>query len=125
MRRVLITAAASGIGRSIAEAFVEAGDRVHVADTDEDELASLPKLRGVGTTVADVADPDAVDQLFAETAETLGGLDVLVNNAGIAGPTAPVEAIEPEKDAGQRIVVHALQIGLPFGLHGIEGGPRL
>ena len=52
MRRVLITAAASGIGRSIAEAFVEAGDRVHVADTDEDELASLAKLRGVGTTVA-------------------------------------------------------------------------
>ena len=96
MRRVLITAAASGIGRSIAEAFVEAGDRVHVADTDEDKLVSLAKLRGVGTTVADVADPDAVDQLFAETAETLGGLDVLVINAGIAGPTAPVEAIEPE-----------------------------
>ena len=92
MRRVLVTAAASGIGRSVAEAFVEAGDRVHVCDLDE---AELEKLEGVGTTVADVADPDAVDRLFTEAAETLGGLDVLVNNAGISGPTAPVEAIEP------------------------------
>jgi len=91
-RRVLVTAAASGIGRSVAEAFVEAGDHVHVCDIDE---AELEKLEGVGTTVADVADPDAVDRLFTEAAETLGGLDVLVNNAGISGPTAPVEAIEP------------------------------
>ncbi len=92
MRRVLVTAAASGIGRSVAEAFVKAGDRVHVCDIDETELE---KLEGIGTTVADVADPAAVDRLFAEAAETLGGLDVLVNNAGISGPTAPVEAIEP------------------------------
>ena len=92
MRRVLVTAAASGIGRNVAEAFVEAGDCVHVCDIDE---AELEKLEGVGTTVADVAGPDDVDRLFTEAAETLGGLDVLVNNAGISGPTAPVEAIEP------------------------------
>ena len=76
----------------MAEAFVEAGDCVHVCDIDE---AELEKLEGVGTTVADVADPADVDRLFTEAAETLGGLDVLVNNAGISGPTAPVEAIEP------------------------------
>jgi len=53
-------------------------------------------MPGVGTTVADVSDPLQVDQLFKDALAHLGGLDVLVNNCGIAGPTAPVEKITPE-----------------------------
>jgi NAD(P)-dependent dehydrogenase (short-subunit alcohol dehydrogenase family) len=95
-RRVLVTAGASGIGRAIVEVLADAGARVHVCDVDEAALAALREARPeVGATPADVADDAAVDRLFGEVAASLGGLDVLVNNAGIAGPTAPVEEIDP------------------------------
>ena len=95
--RVLVTAAGAGIGRGIAAAFVEHGARVHICDIDADRLVETKAdLPGVGTTVADVSMPDQVDWLFTEVNARLGGLDVLVNNAGIAGPTGPTEDLEPE-----------------------------
>lgn len=95
-RRVLVTAGASGIGRATVEMLAGAGARVHCCDVDEGALAALREaLPDVGTTVADVADEGRVDRLFAEATERLGGLDALVNNAGIAGPTGPIEEIEP------------------------------
>jgi NAD(P)-dependent dehydrogenase (short-subunit alcohol dehydrogenase family) len=95
-RRVLVTAGASGIGRAIVDALVEAGAEVHTCDVDEAALAALREaLPSVGTTPADVADDAAVDRLFAEAQARLGGLDMLVNNAGIAGPTGAVEDIDP------------------------------
>ncbi|MCB0082872.1 MAG: SDR family oxidoreductase [Caldilineaceae bacterium] len=94
--RVLVTAAASGIGRTIAQAFVENGARVHICDINSDDLQSCAaELPNIGTSKADVADPAQVDQLFQDALQNLGGLDVLVNNAGVAGPTAPVEEISP------------------------------
>jgi NAD(P)-dependent dehydrogenase (short-subunit alcohol dehydrogenase family) len=95
-QRVLVTAGASGIGRAIVEALAGAGARVHLCDVDQAALAAIREAQpGVGTTVADVADEAQVDRLFQEAQDRLGGLDVLVNNAGIAGPTAPIEQIEP------------------------------
>ena len=89
--RVLVTAGATGIGLATAEAFLREGARVHVCDIDE---AGLANLRGrMSTTVCDVADPAAVARLFADAQSALGGLDALVNNAGIAGPTAPCEDV--------------------------------
>ena len=89
--RVLVTAGASGIGLATARAFLREGARVHVCDVDE---AGLSALRGaMGTTVCDVSSPAAVATLFGDVQRSLGGLDALVNNAGIAGPTAPCEAI--------------------------------
>lgn len=93
--RVLVTAGAAGIGRGIVEAFVEEGARVFTCDLDADGLASLPA--GVGHCVADVSDRGAVERMVAAAVAHLGGLDVLVNNAGIAGPTGRVEAIAPEE----------------------------
>lgn len=95
--RVVITGAATGIGRTVAERFLAAGARVHTCDIDAQALvAARAHLPDLGTTRCDVSDPTQVERLFDEVAAQLGGLDVLVNNAGIAGPTAPVEAIDPE-----------------------------
>lgn len=92
--RVLVTAGAAGIGRSIVEAFAEEGARVFTCDVDAAGLATLPE--GIGHQVTDVADRAQVASLFEKAVATLGGLDVLVNNAGIAGPTGAVEEIHPE-----------------------------
>jgi NAD(P)-dependent dehydrogenase (short-subunit alcohol dehydrogenase family) len=95
--RVLVTAGAAGIGRAIAETFVEHGARVHICDIDDNALAQTKKaLPQVTQTVADVAKLADVERLFEDLKRHLGGLDVLVNNAGIAGPTAKVEDIHPD-----------------------------
>jgi NAD(P)-dependent dehydrogenase (short-subunit alcohol dehydrogenase family) len=85
--RVLVTAGGAGIGRVIAQTFLDHGAKVHTCDID---ASTRPN------TVCDVAKVADVDRLFDEVARNLGGLDILVNNAGIAGPTAKVEDIEPE-----------------------------
>ncbi|MDB5590573.1 SDR family oxidoreductase [Enterovirga sp.] len=95
--RVLVTAGAAGIGLEIARAFLREGARVHVCDVDREAIAALPRTDPeLGATLADVASRADVDRLFAEALSRLGGLDVLVNNAGIAGPTARVEDVHPE-----------------------------
>jgi NAD(P)-dependent dehydrogenase (short-subunit alcohol dehydrogenase family) len=95
--RVLVTAGGSGIGRAIAETFTKAGARVHISDIDEKFLTQAKRLLpGVSQTLGDVAQLADVERLFGDVQRSLGGLDVLVNNAGIAGPTAKVEDIRPE-----------------------------
>ena len=93
--KVLITAGASGIGLVMARGFMQAGARVFVCDVNADALqdaqAQLPGLQGC---LADVADEASVQSMFAQLEQTLGGLDVLVNNAGIAGPTALIGEME-------------------------------
>lgn len=94
--RVLVTAGAAGIGRAIARTFLEHGARVHLCDVDPAALDEARRLMPAATqTVADVARLADVERLFADVRRSLGGLDVLVNNAGIAGPTARVEDIAP------------------------------
>jgi len=95
-QRVVVTAGASGIGRAIAEVLITAGARVYICDVDEGLLAAFAAAHpGAGAMRADVAVEDDVDRLFDAAAESLSGLDALVNNAGIAGPTAAVEDIAP------------------------------
>jgi NAD(P)-dependent dehydrogenase (short-subunit alcohol dehydrogenase family) len=93
--RVLVTAGAAGIGKAIAETFADAGAKVFVCDVERSALDAFRKARPeIGGGITDVADARQVDGLFDAAKGFLGGLDVLVNNAGIAGPTAPVEEIE-------------------------------
>lgn len=95
--RVLVTAGAAGIGREIARSFVEEGARVHVCDVDEEALGAIADSNpAITRSKADVANRAEVAQLFQEALATLGGLDVLVNNAGIAGPTGRAEEIHAE-----------------------------
>jgi NAD(P)-dependent dehydrogenase (short-subunit alcohol dehydrogenase family) len=92
--RVIVTAGAAGIGRAIADAFVTAGAKVFVCDVDSAALEVMKRESAtVGSCVADVSDPVQVDALFEQASAFLAGLDVMVNNAGIAGPTAAVEDI--------------------------------
>ena len=95
--RVLITAGASGIGFSVAKNFLQNDALVHVCDVNEKFLADCKKeLPDIGVTLCDVSDVAQVEKLFADADAHLGGLDVLVNVAGIAGPTARVEDVTPE-----------------------------
>lgn len=94
-KRVIVTAGGGGIGLAIADALVAGGAKVHTCDVDARALETCSIRLGVTTTVCDVSDEPQVDQLFEDARARLGGLDALVNNAGIAGPTGAVEEIDP------------------------------
>ncbi|MCA8906725.1 MAG: SDR family oxidoreductase [Rhodospirillaceae bacterium] len=92
--RVLVTAGAAGIGAVIAEGFLQAGAQVLICDIDAAALAGFAAAHPeVLTSETDVSDAAAVEHLFEEVTARLGGLDVLVNNAGVAGPTGPVDQL--------------------------------
>lgn len=94
--RVLVTAGAAGIGRAIADTLAAHGARVHICDIAEDSLARCrDEQPEFGVSACDVADEAQVARLFEAVQANLGGLDVLVNNAGIAGPTGGVAEIDP------------------------------
>jgi NAD(P)-dependent dehydrogenase (short-subunit alcohol dehydrogenase family) len=118
-QRVLVTGGAGGIGLAITHAFVAAGARVHVADSNQDAVSAVtvtdpagapsspqanspadrppgrsarpPERSAVTGSVCDITDPAAVTAMFDDLSTALGGLDVLVNNAGVAGPTASAD----------------------------------
>ncbi|PND33601.1 3-oxoacyl-[acyl-carrier-protein] reductase [Achromobacter pulmonis] len=92
-RRVIVTAGAAGIGAAIAAAFAERGARVHVCDVDAQALAACPHPNAR----ADVGRREEIDRYMQDALAQLGGLDVLVNNAGIAGPTAGIADIAPQE----------------------------
>ena len=95
-QRVLVTAGAGGIGRAIATAFARAGAHVHVCDVDAAAIAALQgEHPAIGVTICDVTDRPRVQQMVAQAAAAMGGLDVLINNAGIGGPTASVADLDP------------------------------
>jgi NAD(P)-dependent dehydrogenase (short-subunit alcohol dehydrogenase family) len=121
-KRVAISAGANGIGRVMADGFVACGARVFVCDVDEAALADCGHP-GVRADMGQLADAERfMDAALAE----LGGLDVLVNNAGIAGPTAPVEQVSPEElDATLRVdlasMFHCVRRAVP-ALRNAGGG---
>lgn len=88
--RVVVTGAAAGIGRAIADRFRAEGAVVRICDVDTAALDTA----GQPGAVLDVADRAGAARFIAEAAEAMGGLDCLVSNAGIAGPTGPIEEID-------------------------------
>jgi NAD(P)-dependent dehydrogenase (short-subunit alcohol dehydrogenase family) len=92
--RVMVTAGAGGIGAVIVDTFARDGARVHTCDISSEALGALAAATPsvVGAQV-DLGDPSSIADWCASAIDDLGGVDVLVNNAGIAGPTADVEDI--------------------------------
>jgi NAD(P)-dependent dehydrogenase (short-subunit alcohol dehydrogenase family) len=96
--RVLVTAGASGIGAAIASAFAETGGKIHICDIDEAALTAFQKsFPSCQASHADVADERQVASIFEIQHKKFDGLDVLINCAGIAGPTAGVDGITEEE----------------------------
>lgn len=94
--RVLVTAGAGGIGLGTANTFLREGAKVHVCDIDREALDNLKKTApGATSSFCDVSDRDQVARMVDEAVNNLGGLDCLINNAGIAGPTGRVDEIDP------------------------------
>ncbi len=93
-KRALITGAGRGIGRATAERFLAAGAEVYACCVTQESLdsvlASNPRLNGC---LADVSDTDQVAQLYERAEKYLGGLDILINNAGIGDPRKPIEEV--------------------------------
>lgn len=96
-KRIVITAGAAGIGRAMVNAFHAEGARIHVCDIADDRVAELrSSLPAVVAAKTDVSDPAQVDAFIDAAASAMGGIDILINNAGIAGPASPVEEITTE-----------------------------
>jgi NAD(P)-dependent dehydrogenase (short-subunit alcohol dehydrogenase family) len=94
--KVLVTGGAAGIGAAIAKAFNEVGANVYVCDIDPVAVDAIgSENSGIHAAVADVAKEEDATRVVNTAADALGGLDVLVNNAGIAGPTGRIEEMKP------------------------------
>ena len=105
-RRVLITAGASGFGLEMAHVFSDAGCGVIICDINRTALEKAQlELPALSIIEADVADESSVKTMFAAVERQLGGLDVLINNAGVAGPTGLIETLS-KTDWDQTMVVN-------------------
>jgi NAD(P)-dependent dehydrogenase (short-subunit alcohol dehydrogenase family) len=93
-RTTIITGASGGIGRALVQAFLEAGARVMASDIANSDLSETEYCR---YTRADVSDEGDVQHLIAQTIETFGALDILINNAAVLTPTAPVHETSLEE----------------------------
>jgi len=97
VQRVLITAGAAGIGREFARAFTANSAKVFVCDIDDKALAAIAKeIPGLIARRCDMAVRAEIERMVPDAVAALGGLDVLINNAGISGLTLPVEQYPPD-----------------------------
>ena len=112
-RAVLVTGASRGIGAAVARAFAASGDRVgvHYGSRGDAALHVRDSLAGSGHVVAgaDLADPEAIRRMVDEVAGALGGIDVLVNNAGVFEPHA---ATQTSYEEWQAAWAHTLGVNL-------------
>jgi NAD(P)-dependent dehydrogenase (short-subunit alcohol dehydrogenase family) len=96
MKKVLVTGGASGIGHAIARAFHRDGALVYICDIDAAALERAAReLPGLLTLRCTVGEREAVTAMVGDATQRMGGLDVLVNCAGIGGPTRPVQELDP------------------------------
>ncbi|MDG1709152.1 MAG: SDR family oxidoreductase [Emcibacteraceae bacterium] len=118
-KRIIITAGAGGIGRAMAECFAAAGASISICDVDESNFADIRKAGIVKhMKKTDVSSYSEMQGYVQEAVSELGGLDMLVNNAGIAGPNELLENIDPEEwrktiDVDLNGVFYASKLAIP------------
>ncbi len=137
-KRVIVTGAASGMGRATAHLFADEGARVAVVDLDPERvLAVTDEIRSVHgpdaaiDVVCDVADHDSLKALVARVAQAFGGIDVVINNAGISLINSAFQDEETYEANWARtldvnLTAHSrlIRLALPF-LREAEGGGRI
>jgi len=117
-KAVLITGASRGIGAEAVRAFVGAGAQVGMVARDGAALDDLAKATGALPISCDMANFEAVSQAVARMQDQFGGLDVLVNNAGVIDPIAPLAQADPAEfgrliDINLKGVFHGMRAALP------------
>jgi NAD(P)-dependent dehydrogenase (short-subunit alcohol dehydrogenase family) len=117
-QRAVITGAASGIGKATAQRFVDEGASVALVDIDGESLGKVAAELGAPSYVVDVTDAGALEQAFREAAQSLGGLTIAFNNAGVGGQ-AKLHATPT--DEWRRIV----SVSLDGVFHGIRAAVPL
>ena len=117
-KRAVVTGAAQGIGKAIAAAFVAEGAELLLADLDAAKLAATAAELDQEAFVADLSRKAEIDRLFARVSERWGGLDVLVNNAGITHAADLDDLAEADFD-------RVLAINLKAPLWGTQAAARL
>lgn len=96
-RKVLISAGGSGIGRCIAEAFLNNQDEVFVCDINAKSLEQFQQdYPNLHIYTCDLADHEQIKLMFSQAIQKLGGIDILVNNTGISGPTVAADELSFE-----------------------------
>lgn len=105
-RTAVVTGGAQGIGHSIAQRLLDSGAEVSLWDADSELLANVvsasSERQRLHSQSVDVADPVAVENAMADTIAAMGQVDIMINNAGIAGPTVP--SWEYPIDEWQRVI---------------------
>lgn len=122
-KTAIVTGAGSGLGAAIADALSAAGLTVAVADLNEDAVnAKVEEIRANGGNalpyIADVSDAEAVENLINDVKQSAGGVNYIVNNAGIDGPHAmpgeyPVEEWKKVIDVNLHGVFYGVRFGVP------------
>jgi len=118
--RAIVTGGASGFGEGIARRFVAEGARVAIADLDQAKAKALADELGQACIAVhtDVADGKSVEALFAAVTATFGGVDIIVNNAGMGTTPAALETMDEAKferlmGVNTRSVFHTARCGVP------------
>ncbi|WP_368911753.1 SDR family oxidoreductase [Taklimakanibacter deserti] len=96
-RKVVVTAGGSGIGRVIANAFAKSGASVATCDIDPACATAQDMSAAIRCWQADIGEPESAGRFMTEAISWLDGIDVLINNAGVSGPTKPVEEITDDE----------------------------
>jgi NAD(P)-dependent dehydrogenase (short-subunit alcohol dehydrogenase family) len=95
-QKVLITAGGAGIGLAIGKAFAATGASIFICDIDTQALAAASRaIPDAIVKPCDISSRAEIERIVPAAVEALGGIDVLINNAGVAGPTKPVEEMPP------------------------------
>ena len=117
-KAVLITGASRGIGAATARLFAARGAKLGLAGRPGDALKSVAEETGATLLPCDVADFGAVERAVGAMVEQFGALDVVINNAGVIAPIAPLESVDPAEwgrqiDVNLKGVFHGMRAALP------------
>jgi NAD(P)-dependent dehydrogenase (short-subunit alcohol dehydrogenase family) len=125
-KTIVVTGAASGIGRATALAFANEGGVVYAADIDAQGLAATAAASNgvIRTQVTDVTQTEAIRALMDRAAAETGGIDVVFNNAGAGGDRAPIDRIEPDGwDRTMDLLLRSVAFGIRYAVPHMKGRP--